>query len=79
MSWASMMDMLGVTNKLYVLLEMFNIRISIVNPYFKDIWHMLHDEDADKPDIILVCNGRLFGSEPDNITHFTATRGAGVS
>ena len=56
----------------------FNIRISIVSPYFKDIWHIFHDR-VDNLDIVLVCNGRHFGNELDNITHCTATIGAGVS
>ena len=57
---------------------MFNVRITVISPYFSDVWNVFHDGTA-KPDIVLVCNGVDFGSERDNITHFTATRGKGPS
>ena len=56
--------------------RMFNIRISIVSPYHTGMWHVFHDCD-DEPDVVLVANGRDFGSVKDPITHLTATRGKG--
>ena len=57
---------------------MFNVRITVISPYFSDVWNAFHDATA-KPDIVLVCNGVDFGNEWDNITHFSATRGKGPS
>ena len=55
---------------------MFNIRITLISPYFNDLWHIFHD-GLEEADIILVVNGSHFGSEPDNISHCTSTRGVG--
>ena len=55
---------------------MFNIRISIISPYFMNIWHV-HREGHDKADIGLVCNRSHFGNGWHSISHFTATKGAG--
>ena len=59
-----------------VITMMFNIRITVISPYFNDLWHIFHD-GLEEPDIILVVNGSHFGSEPVNISHFTSTRGVG--
>ena len=53
---------------------MFNIRVSIISPYFTDFWSIFHD-GHDQPDIILIANGSDFGTERDAITHFSVTRG----
>ena len=55
---------------------MFNIHITVISPYFNDLWHIFHD-GLEEPDIILVVNGSHFRSKPDNISHFTSTRGVG--
>ena len=55
---------------------MYNVRITVVSPYFSDVWNVFHDGHA-QPDIVLVCNGAYFGSGRDNITHFSGTRGKG--
>ena len=55
---------------------MFNIRITVISPYFNDLWHIFHD-GLEEPGIILLVNGSHFRSEPDNISHFTSTRGVG--
>ena len=57
---------------------MYNVWITVISPYFSDVWNAFHDGHA-KADIVLVCNGVDFGSDRDNITHFTATRGKGQS
>ena len=57
---------------------MYNVRITVVSPYFSDVWNVFHDGHA-QPDIVLVCNGAYFGSGRDNITHFSGTRGKGKS
>ena len=54
--------------------RMFNIRISIISPFFSDLWNIFHD-GQEAPDIVLVCNGVDFGTERDAISHFSATRG----
>ena len=55
---------------------MFSIRITVISPYFNDLWHIFHD-GLEESDIILVVNGSHFRSKPDNISHFTSTRGVG--
>lgn len=54
--------------------RMFNIRISVISPYFSEIWNIFHDGQQ-AADIILICNGIDFATERDNISHFTATKG----
>ena len=49
---------------------MYNVWITVVSPYFSDVWNVFHDGHA-QPDIVLVCNGAYFGSGRDNITHFS--------
>ena len=38
---------------------MYNVRITVVSPYFSDVWNVFHDGHA-QPDIVLVCNGAYF-------------------
>ena len=57
---------------------MYNVRITVVSPYFSDVWNVFHDGHA-QPDIVLVCNGAYFGSGRDNITHFSGMQGKGKS
>ena len=57
---------------------MFNVRITVISPYFSDVWNVYHDGRRN-PDIVLVCNGAEFGTGRDNITHFTSTKGKGGS
>ena len=40
---------------------MYNVRITVVSPYFSNVWNVFHDGHA-PPDIVLVCNGAYFGS-----------------
>ena len=40
---------------------MYNVRITVVSPYFSDVWNVFHDRHV-QPDIVLVCNGAYFGS-----------------
>ena len=54
--------------------KMFNVRTTLVSPYFSDIWHVFHDGSKD-PDIVLIVNGVDFGVAIDNITHITSTKG----
>ena len=51
---------------------MYNVRITVVSPYFSNVWNVFHDGHV-QPDIVLVCNGAYFGSGRDNITHFSGT------
>ena len=41
---------------------MFNVRITVISPYFSDVWNAFHNGCA-QPDIVLVCNGVDFGSD----------------
>ncbi|MCG8623281.1 MAG: hypothetical protein MJE68_14975, partial [Proteobacteria bacterium] len=61
---------LGVIGKMY------NIRISVVSPFYSDVWNVFHD-GIQPPDVVLVANGMDFGGDKMNIAHFTATKGAG--
>ena len=54
--------------------KMFNIRISVVSPFYTDIWNIFHD-GARKADIILIANGMDFGSGRYQISHLSATKG----
>ena len=54
--------------------KMFNIRITVVSPYFSDVWNIFHD-GKQQPDIVLIVNGVDFGLLRDEITHVSATRG----
>ena len=57
---------------------MFNVQITVISPFFSDVWNAFHNGCA-QPDIVLVCNGVDFGSDRDNITHFSGMRGKGPS
>ena len=54
--------------------KMFNIQISVVSPFYIDIWNIFHD-GARKADIVLIVNGMDFGSGRYQISHFSATKG----
>ena len=57
---------------------MFNIRISVISPFFNDIWNLFHNGQK-SPDVILICNGVSFGHGLNHITHISSTRGNGES
>ena len=52
--------------------RMFNVKITVVSPYYSDVWNVFHKSAI--PDIIIVSNGGDFGAR-NGVTHFTATRG----
>ena len=52
--------------------RMFNIKISVISPYYTDVWNVFHKSPL--PDVIIVSNGSDFGSK-NAATHFTATKG----
>ena len=52
--------------------KMFNMKISIISPYFTDLCNVFHDRAI--PDIVLVSNGQEF-TEKNRITHFSMTKG----
>ena len=54
--------------------KMFNIRISIVSPYYNDIWNVYHDS-CYLPNIVLIAKGLDFGHDKKKITHISATKG----
>ena len=54
--------------------KMFNIWISVVSPFYMDIWNIFHDGDR-KPDIVLIAIGMDFRSGRYQILHFSATKG----
>ena len=56
-----------------VLSRMLNVKITVVSPYYSDVWNMFHKSAI--PDVIIVSNGGDFGTK-SAVTHFTATRGS---
>ena len=54
--------------------RMFNIRISIISPFFNAVWNLYHDGTKD-PDMILIANGKGFRTRQDRISHLSGTRG----
>ena len=54
--------------------KMFNIRISVISPFYSDVWNVFHD-GGKRPDVVLVANGLDFASGKYPITHFSATKG----
>ena len=54
--------------------QMFNIRISIISPFFNALWNLYHD-GRKNPDIILIANGKGFRTQQDRISHLSGTRG----
>ena len=53
---------------------MFNVRISIISPFFNALWNLYHD-GRKNPDIILITNGKGFRTRQDRISHLSGTRG----
>ena len=56
--------------------KMFNIRISVISPFYTDIWNVFHD-GAREADVILITNSTDFGSGKYQVSHFSATKGIG--
>ena len=56
--------------------KMFNIQISVVSPFYTDIWNVFHN-GAREADVILIANGTDFGSGKYQVCHFSATKGTG--
>ena len=52
--------------------KMWNIRINVISPSYRDVWEVFHD--GGDPHIVIISNGHDFGSV-DGVSHFTATRG----
>ena len=52
--------------------RMFNVKITIISPYYSDVWNIFHRSAI--PDVVIVSNGRDFGTK-STIMHFTATHG----
>ena len=55
-----------------VLSRMLNIKITVISPFYSDVWNVFHRSAM--PDVIIVSNGRDFGAK-NAVTHFTATCG----
>ena len=53
---------------------MFNICISVISPFYSDVWNVFHD-GGKQPDVVLVANGLDFAGGKYRITHFSATKG----
>ena len=56
--------------------KMFNIRISVISPFYTDIWNVFHD-GARETDVILIADGTDFGSGKYQVSHFSTTKGIG--
>ena len=54
--------------------KMFNIHISVISPFYSDVWNVFHN-GGKWPDVVLVANGLDFASGKYQITHFSATKG----
>ena len=75
---------MGVYNRIiwadeYVLAtigKMFNIQISVVSPFYTDIWNVFHDGTR-KANVVLIANGMDFASGKYQISHFSTTKGTG--
>ena len=52
--------------------KMSNVKISVVSPYYTDIFNVYHNNAI--PDVILVANGDDFGGK-NGMTHFSLTKG----
>ena len=52
--------------------KMWNIRINVISPSYKDVWEVFHD--GGDPHVVVISNGHDFG-KADGVSHFTATRG----
>ena len=55
-----------------VLSRMLNIKITVISPFYSDVWNVFHRSTM--PDVIIVSNGGDFGAK-NAVTHFTATHG----
>ena len=53
--------------------RMFNVKITVISPYYSDVWNVFHRSAM--PDVVIVSNGGDFGSK-SAVTHFPATRGS---
>ena len=53
--------------------RMFNVKITVVSPYYSDVWNVFHKSVI--PDVIIVCNVGDFGTK-SAVTYFTATCGS---
>ena len=54
--------------------RMFNVKITVVSPYYSDVWNVFHKSAI--PDVIIVSNSGDFGTK-SVVTHFTVTCGSG--
>ena len=52
--------------------KMLNVKISVVSPYYTDIFNVYHDSAI--PDVILVANDGDFGGK-NGVTHFSLMKG----
>ena len=52
--------------------RMLNIKITVISPYYSDVWNVFHRSTI--PDVVIVSHGRDFGAK-NPVTHFTATCG----
>ena len=50
--------------------RMFNVKITVVSPYYSDVWNVFHRSGI--PDVIIVSNGEDFGTK-SAVMHFTVT------
>ena len=57
--------------------KMFNIQISVVSPFYTDIWNVFHDGTR-RPNVVLIANSMDFASGKYQISHFSATKGTGT-
>ena len=53
--------------------KMFNIKITVISPYYADVWNVFHKSTF--PNVVIVSNGGDFGTQ-SAVTHFTATCGS---
>ena len=52
--------------------RMLNIKITVISPYYSDVWNVFHRSAI--PDVVIVSNGRDFGAK-SVVMHFIATCG----
>ena len=52
--------------------RMLNIKITVISPYYSDVWNVFHRSAIQ--DVVIISNGRDFGAK-SVVTHFTATHG----
>ena len=56
--------------------RMFNIKITVISPFYSDVWNVYHKSGL--WDVIIVSNGSNFGAK-NAVTHFSATKGLETS